>query len=66
VRETAALVDDLAKDGLVTGPRRAWWQVADDAALAAACRREAGTYNHHSGTCRLAIPGTSGPWSPPT
>jgi len=57
VRETAALVDDLAKDGLVTGPRRGVVAVADDAALAAACRREAGTYNHHSGTCRLGDPG---------
>jgi len=57
VRETAALVDDLAKDGLVTVPDGAWWQVADDAALAAACRRAAGTYNHHSGTCRLGDPG---------
>jgi choline dehydrogenase len=57
VRETAALVDDLAKDGLVTVPDGAWWQVADDAALAAACRQNAGTYNHHSGTCRLGDPG---------
>jgi choline dehydrogenase len=56
VRETAALVDDLAKDGLVTVPGGAWWQVADDAALAAACRANAGTYNHHSGTCRLGDP----------
>lgn len=57
VRETAALVDSLAKDGLVTVPDGAWWQVADDAALTAACRRAAGTYNHHSGTCRLGDPG---------
>ena len=53
VRETAALVDALAKDGVVSIPDGAWWQVADDAALAAACREIAGTYNHHSGTCRL-------------
>lgn len=57
VRETAALVDHLAKDGLVTVPDGAWWQVADDAALAASCRQSAGTYNHHSGTCRLGDPG---------
>jgi choline dehydrogenase len=57
VRETAALVAALAKDGLVTVPDGAWWQVADDAALAAACRAVAGTYNHHSGTCRLGEPG---------
>jgi choline dehydrogenase len=25
--------------------------------LAAACRKAAGTYNHHSGTCRLGDPG---------
>ena len=66
VRETAALVDDLAKDGLVTVPDGAWWQVADDAALAAGRPRAAGTYNHHSGTCRdSAIPGTRGPWFVP-
>jgi choline dehydrogenase len=57
VRETAALVDALAKDGLVTVPDGAWWQLADDAALMAACRKAAGTYNHHSGTCRLGEPG---------
>jgi choline dehydrogenase len=57
VREAAALVAALAKDGLVTVPDGAWWQVTDDAALAAACRAVAGTYNHHSGTCRLGEPG---------
>ena len=57
VRETAALVDALAKDGLVTVPDGAWWLVEDDAALAAACRKAAGTYNHHCGTCRLGEPG---------
>jgi choline dehydrogenase len=56
VRETAALIDALAQDGLVAVPDGAWWQVADDAALAAACREVAGTYNHHSGTCRLGQP----------
>jgi len=56
VRETAALIDALAKGGVVTIPDGAWWQVADDAALAAACREAAGTYNHHSGTCRLGHP----------
>jgi choline dehydrogenase-like flavoprotein len=57
VRQTAALVAALAAEGLVTVPDGAWWQVADDAALAAACREAAGTYNHHSGTCRLGLPG---------
>jgi choline dehydrogenase len=57
VRETAALVEALAKDGLVKVPDGAWWQLADDAALVAACRKAAGTYNHHSGTCRLGEPG---------
>jgi choline dehydrogenase len=57
VRETAALVEALAKDGLVTIPDGAWWQLADDAALMTACRKAAGTYNHHSGTCRLGEPG---------
>jgi len=56
VRETAALIDALAKDGVVTVPDDAWWQVADDAGLTAACRARAGTYNHHSGTCRLGDP----------
>lgn len=56
VRETAALVDALAKDGVVAIPDGAWWKVADDDALAAACREVAGTYNHHSGTCRLGTP----------
>jgi len=62
VRETAAMLDDLAKDGVVTIPDGAWWQVAgaDDAALVAACRRVAGTYNHHSGTCRLGDPAVAG------
>src|SRR5258708_11891093 len=41
VRETAALIDALAKDGLVTVPDGAWWQLADDAALVAACRKVA-------------------------
>jgi choline dehydrogenase-like flavoprotein len=57
VRETAALVEALAKEGLVAVPDGAWWQLADDAALVAACRKAAGTYNHHSGTCRLGDPG---------
>src|SRR5260370_381321 len=65
VRETAAMLDDLAKDGVVTIPDGAWWQVAgdagaDDAALVAACRRVAVTYNHHSGTCRLGDPAVAG------
>jgi choline dehydrogenase len=60
VRETAALIDGLASDGVVTVPDDAWWQVADDAQLMAACRRVAGTYNHHSGTCRLGEPDAAG------
>jgi choline dehydrogenase len=60
VRETAAMIDALAKDGVVTAPGGAWWQVADDDALAAACRAQAGTYNHHSGTCRLGDPDAPG------
>jgi choline dehydrogenase len=60
VRETAALVDGLAKDGLVTVQEGAWWRVADDARLMAACRRVVGTYNHHSGTCRLGDPDAAG------
>ena len=38
-------------------PDGAWWQTEDDARLMAACRRVAGTYNHHSGTCRMGDPG---------
>ena len=59
VRETAAMIDGLAKDGVVTVPDDAWWQTDDDARLTAACRRVAGTYNHHSGTCRMGDPGAA-------
>lgn len=60
VRETAAMIEGLAKDGVVTVPDGAWWLIDDDARLAAACRRVAGTYNHHSGTCRLGNPDAAG------
>lgn len=60
VRETAALISDLANDGLVTVEDGAWWQIADDDRLMAACRRVVGTYNHHSGTCRLGNPDAVG------
>lgn len=60
VRETAAMIDSLVKEGVVAAPEGTWWQVADDDALAAECRRQAGTYNHHSGTCRLGDPGAHG------
>ena len=59
VRETAAMIDGLAKDGVVTVPDDAWWRTGDDARLTAACRRVVGTYNHHSGTCRLGDPGAA-------
>ena len=59
VRETAAMIDGLAKDGVVTVPGDAWWQTADEARLMAACRSVAGTYNHHSGTCRMGDPGAA-------
>jgi choline dehydrogenase len=60
VRETAALIDGLAKDGVVTVPDGAWWRAGADDQLAAACRRAVGTYNHHSGTCRLGDPDAAG------
>jgi choline dehydrogenase len=65
VRETAAMIAGLAKDDVVTVPDGAWWlaedgTVLDDTALAVACRQVAGTYNHHSGTCRLGDPEAAG------
>jgi choline dehydrogenase-like flavoprotein len=65
VRETAAMIDGLAAGGAVTVPGGAWWladdgTVLDDTELAAACRRVVGTYNHHSGTCRLGDPDAAG------
>jgi choline dehydrogenase len=59
VRETAAMIDGLAKDSVVTVPDGAWWQAGEDAELTAACRRAVGTYNHHSGTCRMGDPGAA-------
>ena len=53
VTTTAALVHELAAQGLVRVPGEAWWRAAD---LAAAARRVAGTYNHHCGTCRMGDP----------
>jgi choline dehydrogenase len=53
VADTAQLVEELAAKGLVHVPADAWWR-ADD--LLAACRRAVGTYNHHSGTCRMGDP----------
>jgi choline dehydrogenase-like flavoprotein len=46
-------------------PGGAWWRadddtVLDDTGLVTACRRVAGTYNHHSGTCRLGDPDAAG------
>jgi len=53
VATTAQLVDELAAAGLVRVPDGAWWRAAD---LAQACRQVVGTYNHHSGTCRMGGP----------
>jgi choline dehydrogenase len=50
VAETAAYLDELAAAGLIRLPASPWWRSAD---LVAACRGNIGTYNHHSGTCRL-------------
>jgi choline dehydrogenase len=50
VTETASYLDELAAAGLIRLPASPWWR-GDD--LVAACRRNIGTYNHHSGTCRL-------------
>jgi choline dehydrogenase len=50
VTETAGYLDELAAAGLIRLPANPWWREAD---LMAACRRNIGTYNHHSGTCRL-------------
>jgi choline dehydrogenase len=50
VTETAGYLDELAAAGLIRLPANPWWREED---LMAACRRTIGTYNHHSGTCRL-------------
>jgi choline dehydrogenase-like flavoprotein len=57
VATTAQLVDELAAAGLVRVPDGAWWRAAG---LARACRRAVGTYNHHSGTCRMGDPSDAG------
>jgi choline dehydrogenase len=53
VTDTARYVDELADAGQVSLPDNPWWREPD---LVAACRRVAGTYNHHSGTCRMGQP----------
>ena len=53
VTTTAQLVDELAAAGLVRVPDDPWWRAAD---LVQACRQVVGTYNHHSGTCRMGDP----------
>jgi choline dehydrogenase len=50
VADTARYLDDLAAAGIIGLPANPWWREDD---LVAACRRNVGTYNHHSGTCRL-------------
>jgi choline dehydrogenase len=58
VADTARYLDDLAGAGIIGLPANPWWREDD---LVAACRRNVGTYNHHSGTCRLGpddAPGT--------
>ncbi len=53
VTATAGYLDELATTGMVRLPADPWWRATD---LAAACRRHAGTYNHHCGTCRMGDP----------
>jgi choline dehydrogenase len=53
VTTTAQLIDELAAAGQLTVPADAWWRTDD---LVAACRLVVGTYNHHSGTCRMGDP----------
>ena len=57
VTATAGYLDELAATGMVRLPADPWWRAAD---LAAACRRHVGTYNHHSGTCRMGDPDAPG------
>jgi choline dehydrogenase len=57
VAETAGYLDELAAAGLIRLPRSPWWREDD---LAAACHRNLGTYNHHSGTCRLGLQDADG------
>jgi choline dehydrogenase len=54
VSTTAALVDALAAEGLITVPADPWWR--DNPDPVAAVRAAAGTYNHHCGTCRMGDP----------
>ncbi len=57
VEVTAAMIDDLEAAGLVKVARSPWWRTDD---LVGACRRVVGTYNHHSGTCRMGDPDVAG------
>lgn len=57
VAETAGYLDELADAGLIRLPENPWWREED---LVAACRRNIGTYNHHSGTCRLGLASDDG------
>ena len=52
VTATAEFVDELADSGVVRIPEAPWWREND---LVAVARRVAGTYNHHSGTCRMGL-----------
>lgn len=53
VRVTADLVDALAEQGCLASPADPWWHQSIDPAT---LREHAGTYNHHSGTCRMGDP----------
>ncbi|NEW76656.1 GMC family oxidoreductase [Streptomyces rapamycinicus] len=50
VTRAADIIDDLAASGTVRLPDAPWWR-ADD--LQEACRREAVSYHHAVGTCRM-------------
>jgi choline dehydrogenase len=53
VATTARMLRSLEDGSMIRLPENPWWQ-ADD--LAATCRAEAATYNHHCGTCRMGDP----------
>jgi choline dehydrogenase len=53
VATTASMLEDLASSNLIRIPEEAWWRTDD---LVSACRAVVGTYNHHSGTCRMGDP----------
>lgn len=50
VTTAADIVDELAAAGTVTLPDAPWWRAAD---LQQACLREAASYHHAVGTCRM-------------